>query len=67
VRLINDPGRVDVFTGRKTALGGRAYVQVAFSDQTMQVPLDQVGLVEDEGESPIDLLRRGRLPLGVLR
>ena len=61
VRLINDPGRVGVFTGRKTALGGRAYVQVAFSDQTMQVPLDQVELVEDEGQSPIDLLRRGRL------
>ena len=33
----------------------------------MQVPLDQVGLVEDEGESPIELLGRGRLPFQMTR
>lgn len=61
VRLVNDPGRVGVFTGKKTALGGRDYLQVAFPDQTMQVPFDQIEFVEEQGESPIDLLRRGRL------
>ena len=61
LRLINDPGRVGVFTGQTSVLGGRDYVQVAFPDQTMRVPLDQVELVDERGESPIDLLRRGRL------
>lgn len=61
VRLVNDPGRVGVFTGKKAVLSGRAYVQVAFPDQTMQVPVDQIEIVEERGESPIELLRRGRL------
>jgi superfamily II DNA or RNA helicase len=61
LRLINDPGRVGVFTGQTSVLGGRDYVQVAFPDQTMRVPLDQVEPVDERGESPIDLLRRGRL------
>jgi hypothetical protein len=67
--LVNDPGRVGVFTGKKAVLSGRAYVQVAFPDQTMQVPVDQIEIVEERGESPIELLRRGRLarPLDLYR
>lgn len=60
LRLISDPNRVGVFTGRRTVLSGREYVQVAFSDQTMQVPLDQIEVVDNEGESPVDLLKRRR-------
>jgi SNF2 family DNA or RNA helicase len=69
LRLIGDPNRIGVFTGRRTAVGGREYVQVAFTDQTMQVPLDQVEIVIDGGESPIDLLKRRRFgrPLDLFR
>lgn len=61
VRLINDPGRVGIFTGNRSVLGGRDYVQVAFPDQTMRVPFDQVEPIDVRGESPVDLFRRGRL------
>lgn len=60
VRMVNDPARIGVATGRATARAGREYAQVAFPDQTTMVPLDQLELVPDLGESPIELLRRGR-------
>jgi superfamily II DNA or RNA helicase len=60
VRLINDPGRVGIFTGKRAVIGGRDYVQVAFPDQTMQVPFDQIEPVVERGASPIDLFREGR-------
>ena len=34
---------------------------MAFPDQTMRVTLDQVELVDEQGESLVDLFRRGRL------
>jgi len=61
VRLIGDPGRRGIFTGRKKAQGERAYVQVKFPDRIEWVPQDQVEVLPAGGESPIDLLRRGRL------
>jgi len=65
VRLVNDPGRIGVFTGKKTVRGDRDYLQVASADQTRQVPFDQVELVDDLGENSIELLRRGRMGLTV--
>jgi superfamily II DNA or RNA helicase len=61
VRLIGDPGRRGTFTGRERLAGHRKYVQVRFPDRTDYVPFDQVELVPEGGESPIDLLQRGRL------
>jgi len=61
VRLIGDPGRRGTFTGCERFVGDRKYVQVRFSDRTDYVPFDQVELVPEGGEPPIDLLQRGRL------
>lgn len=61
VRLVGDPGRRGTFTGRERVVGGRKYIQVRFSDRTDYVPLDQVECVPEGGESPIDLLQRGRV------
>lgn len=61
VRLIDDPGRVGIFTGRTTDRNMRRHVQVGFPDRNDWVPLDQVEEIPEQGESPIDLMRRGRL------
>ncbi len=61
VRLVDDPGRLGVFTGRTTERSGRTFAQVAFPDRNDWVPLDQIEEVRERGESPIDLFRRGRL------
>jgi hypothetical protein len=61
VRLIDDPARVGVFTGRTIDRNTRRHVQIAFPDRNDWVPLDQVEEIPEQGESPIDLMRRGRL------
>jgi len=61
VRLINDPGRVGVFTGRKAAPWPRLCASRFLRPDNAGSRSTKVELVEDEGESPIDLLRRGRL------
>lgn len=61
VRLVQDPARVGVATGRGAVRAGRAYCQIAFPDRTDYVPADQLEALVDGGEPPIDLFRRGRL------
>jgi hypothetical protein len=61
IRLIGDPGRVGVFTGRRQPRGGRDHVQIAFPNRTEWVPGDQIEAVCEGGDAPTDLLRRGRL------
>ena len=61
VRLVTDPGRVGVLTGGQRAGGAIRYVQVSFPERTEWVPEDQIELIAEVGESPLDLLARGRL------
>lgn len=60
VRLVGDPGRVGILTGRDKTVGNRRYQQVAFQDRTDYVPDDQLEPVPEGGDAAIDLLRRGR-------
>lgn len=60
VRLVGDPGRVGILTGREKAVGSRRYQQVAFQERTDYVPDDQLEAVPEGGDAAIDLLRRGR-------
>lgn len=61
VRLIQDPGRIGIATGRGAVRAGRVYCQIAFPDRTDYVPADQLEALAEGGEPPIDLFRRGRL------
>lgn len=60
VRLRGDPGRVGVLTGRERNADSR-YLQVRFGDGTQWIPADELEVVRPEGDSPLDMLRRGRL------
>lgn len=60
VRLVGDPGRVGILTGRDKTAGNRRYQQVAFQDRIDYVPDDQLEPVPEGGDAAIDLLRRGR-------
>ena len=61
IRLITDPGRVGILTGRERPGGTTQYVQVTFPDRTEWVPSDQIELIPVGGDSPVTLLARGRL------
>ena len=61
VRLINDTGRVGILTGRTLPRVGVTLWQVHFADGTTYVPEDQLELLPDVPEHPVDLLERGRL------
>lgn len=61
VRLINDPGRLGILTGRTLPRVGVTLWQVHFSDGTTYVPEDQLEPLPDVPEHPIELLERGRL------
>lgn len=61
VRLIGDPGRVGIFTGRTRMRGGVARLQVRFPDSTTYAPSDQLEPVEVGHENPLDLLEAGRI------
>ncbi len=61
VRLVQDPGRIGVISGRETERAGRAYAQVVFPDRIEYVPADQLEPLCEGGEPAIDLFRRGRL------
>jgi superfamily II DNA or RNA helicase len=61
VRLIHDPGRIGVLTGRTLPRAGVTLWQVHFADGTTYVPEDQLEVLPDTPEHPVDLLARGRL------
>ncbi len=61
VRLVSDPGRVGMLTGRERAGGALGYLQVTFPDRTEWVPADQIEPISADGDSPLDLFARGRL------
>lgn len=63
VRLINDPGRVGILTGRTLGRAGVTRWQVHFADGTTYVPEHQLEPLSEVAEHPVVLLERGRLGL----
>ncbi len=61
VRLIHDPGRIGVLTGRTIPRAGVVLWQVHFSDGTVYIPADQLEALPEVAEHPVELLKRGRL------
>lgn len=58
VRLKHDPGRIGVITG-KTRKYGAVRWQVSFPEGMHYVPYDQLEVVKQGGDDPLDLLQRG--------
>jgi len=61
VRLRSDPGRVGSFTGKKRERGGRELLQIRFPDAASYVPLDQLELMTEAVQNPLDLMSSGQL------
>lgn len=61
VRLKLNPTRVGVLTGQESTRRGRRLVQVQFPDGAELVADDELELMPAGPESPLDLLRAGRL------
>ena len=61
VRLIADPGRVGVVTGRTRSRGGNTCWQIRFPDRAGYYRDIHLEIISEEDDDPIDLLRRGKL------
>lgn len=61
VRLVNDPTRVGLLTGREQTRRGRRLLQVQFTDGVQWVPEVQLERIESERWSPLDMLEAGKL------
>lgn len=61
VRLIHDPGRIGVLTGRSLARRDANLWQVQFPQGPNWVPEDQLEVVPEAPEHPAELLERGRV------
>ncbi len=66
VRLKHNPGRIGVVTGRIRKYGGLRNWQISFPEGVQYAPEDQLELVGEGGDDPLDLLDRGRLADGVV-
>lgn len=61
VRLVNDPTRVGVLTGREQMRRDRRLLQVQFADGVRWVPEAQIERVRDARLSPLDMLEAKKL------
>lgn len=61
VRLLADPGRVGVITGRKRTVAGKVRWQVRFPDGADYHKDSHLEVVSESEEDPIELLRQGKL------
>lgn len=61
LRLRSDPGRFGSFTGKKRERGGRELLQIRFPDASSYVPLDQLELMTESVQNPLDLMSSGQL------
>ena len=61
VRLTSNPGQVGVLTGRSREQGPITKLQVQFPDNAQYVPADQLEVVDNGPEDPIDLLKAGKV------
>jgi superfamily II DNA or RNA helicase len=60
VRLRFDVGRIGVFTGKVQMLGARRDLRIQFHDRAQWVPEDQIEVVPDDTEHPLEMLRNDR-------
>lgn len=60
VRLVNDPTKVGLLTGRENLRRGRKMLQVEFSDGVRWVPENQLEPVSEVRMSPLDMLETGK-------
>lgn len=60
VRLKSDPSRIGVTTEKTKDRRGVLHLQVQFTDFADYVPADNLEAVPETGDSPLDLLQRGR-------
>lgn len=63
VRLKGDPGRIGVLTGKTKSRVSHTLHQVVFPDGTSWVPKDQLEIVPEGPEHPLDLLQQGKIGL----
>ncbi len=62
VRLINDPTRIGILTGRIQKRTGRIFHQIQFADSTAQYkPESQFEFITNRQYSPLDMLKEGKL------
>ena len=66
VRLKHNPGRIGVVTGQNRNYGGLKRWQISFPEGMQYAPEDQLELVGEGGDDPLDLLERGSLADGVV-
>ena len=66
VRLKHNPGRIGVLTGETREYGGLRRWKVTFPEGIQYVPEDQLELVGEGGDDPLDLLERARFGDGVV-
>lgn len=60
VRLADDPGRIGVITGKSRMRGDLISWQIQFPDLAQYVPVDQIEILPDNAEDPIDLFAEGK-------
>jgi superfamily II DNA or RNA helicase len=61
VRLIADPGRVGIITGKKRERSGKTFWQVRFPDFVDYYRTVHLEVISETDEDPIDLLLEGKL------
>lgn len=61
VRLLNDPTRLGILTGREQTRRNRLLIQVQFADGLRWIPQDQLEHVRDIRMSPLDMLEAKKL------
>ena len=61
MRLVHNPTRTGVLTGREVTRNGRRHLQVLFPDRAQLVPENQLLVVKDFRLSPLDMLQSGKL------
>lgn len=61
VRLINDPTRVGILTGREQTRQNRLMLQIQFTDGVRWVPASQLERIGDIRLSPLDMLETKKL------
>jgi superfamily II DNA or RNA helicase len=61
VRIKANPGRIGYITGRSLVRAGKPLIQIRFPDATQYFPENEIELVLERKEHPIDLLEQGRI------
>ncbi len=61
VRIIANPGRIGFFTGRSMERGGKALLQIRFPDATQYYPDNELEIISQGKQHPLDLLSEGRI------